>query len=263
MDNVLIFAGTTEGRILAGELEKSGCHVMVSVATDYGREILNPGKNIQVHTGRMDGQEMAEFLIKNQIDLVIDATHPYAKEVTRQIELACKRTNTEKIRCLRSEELLTEQEREELEPWMIHVSSAGEAAKWLDDRSGNILLCTGSKELPIFSGISDFENRIYARILPVVPVLEACKKLGLKGRHIIAVQGPFSVEMNLAMIKEYNCRFLVTKDGGKEGGYLEKVRAAAMAEIPVLVIDRPKEEAGMSADEVIQWYERRKKQQIL
>lgn len=58
------------------------------------------------------------------------------------------------------------------------------------------------------------------------------------------------------MLKEYDCRFLVTKDSGREGGFLEKVKAAARTGIPALVIDRGEAETGMTVDEVINWYER-------
>ena len=257
MAKVLIFAGTTEGRILAKRLKEQGCQDLVSVATDYGKELLED-VSVPIYTGRMDGKEMAEFIRRHSIDLVIDATHPYAKEVTKEILCACKETGTERIRCLRQEELLTAEEEEQLAPWIVHVSSAEEAAQWLKGKKGNVLLCTGSKELAFFAAIPDFEQRIYARVLPVPSVLTCCKKLGLKGRHVIAAQGPFSMNFNIAMIQEYDCRVLVTKDGGKEGGYLEKIKAAAKAKIPALVIDRPKEETGMSAEEVMQWYETRK-----
>lgn len=257
MDNILVFGGTTEGRILARRLEESGCKVMVCVATEYGRETLREMEDIQVHTGRMDGKEMADFFLKNQIGLVIDATHPYAREVTRQIEWACRETQIPKIRCQRPEEMISEDEKKALEPWMVHVSSAEEAAEWLMHKKGRIFLTTGSKELAAFTRIPDYKNRIYARVLPLPSVLEACGKIGLKGRHVIGAQGPFSEQMNLAMIQEYDCQFLVTKDGGKEGGFLEKLKAAAAAGIPALVIDRPEEETGMSVEEVMTWYERR------
>lgn len=257
MNNILIFAGTTEGRILAKRLKEQGCQVLVSVATEYGKELLEDA-GVSVYTGRMDGKEMGEFIRRHSIDLVIDATHPYAKEVTKEIGIACKETGTEGIRCLRQEEVLTAEEQKQLAPWMVHVSSAEEAARWLNSKKGNVLLCTGSKELAAFTAIPDFEERIYARVLPIPSVIDSCKTLGLKGRHIIAAQGPFSMNFNIAMIQEYDCRVLVTKDGGKEGGYLEKIKAAAKTGIPALVIDRPREEAGMSAEEVVKWYETRK-----
>lgn len=257
MNKILVFGGTTEGRILAQRLEQSGCEIIVCVATEYGKETLWESEHIQVHTGRMDCQEMMAFFQKNQIELVIDATHPYAKEVTREIKLACKETKIPVIRCLRAEETLSKDEEQALKLCTIHVSSAEEAAEWLKHKKGRIFLTTGSKELAAFTRIPDYENRIYARVLPLPSVLEACKTRGLKGRHVIGAQGPFSVKMNLAMIQEYDCQILVTKDGGKEGGFLEKLKAAALAEIPALIIDRPKEETGMSVEEVMNWYERR------
>lgn len=256
MDRIGIFAGTTEGRVLAEQLDDMGASLVVSVATDYGKEALPKLKRGYIHTGRMSGMEMAGFLKKHQVTLAIDATHPYAKDATRQIELACKETGIRRIRCLRGREIWTREERKELSPWIRRFSGALEIAQWLKGREGNILLTTGSRELAAFCQIPQFENRVYARVLPDPKALEICRELGLKGRHIIAAQGPFSVMMNQAMLKEYDCRFLVTKDSGREGGFLEKVKAAARTGIPALVIDRGEAETGMTVDEVINWYER-------
>lgn len=256
MDKIGIFAGTTEGRILAERLDYMGASLVVSVATDYGKEVLPKLKSGYIHTGRMDGKEMAGFLKEHQVTLAIDATHPYAKDATRQIELACRETGIRRIRCLRGREIWTQEEKKELSPWIRSFSGAFQAAQWLKGREGNILLTTGSKDLAAFCQIPGFENRVYARVLPDPKALESCKELGLKGRHIICAQGPFSVMMNQAMIKEYDCRFLVTKDSGKEGGFSEKVKAAARSGILALVIDRGEAETGMTVDEVINWYER-------
>lgn len=259
MDRIGIFAGTTEGRILAERLDDMGASLVVSVATHYGKEALPKLKNGFIHIGRMDGKEMAGFLKMHQITLAIDATHPFARDATRQIELACKEAGIRRIRCLRGKEIWTQEEKKELSPWIRRFSDARQMAQWLKGREGNILLTTGSKELATFREIPEFENRFYARVLPDPKVLESCRKLGLKGRHIIGAQGPFSVMMNQAMLREYDCRFLVTKDSGKEGGFLEKVKAAARMGIPALVIDREAEETetGMTLDEVINWYEKR------
>ncbi len=256
MNRIGIFAGTAEGRILAERLDDKGAFLVVSVATGYGKEIFPKLKNGHVYTGRMNGKEMAGFLKENQITLVIDATHPYAKDATKQIEQACIETGIRRIRCLRPREIWTREERKELSPWIRRFSGASQTVQWLKRQEGNILLTTGSKDLEAFRQIPEFETRVYARVLPDPKALESCRKMGLKGRHIIAAQGPFSVMMNQAMIKEYDCRFLVTKDSGREGGFLEKVKAAARSGIPALVMDRGEAETGMTVDEVLNWYER-------
>ena len=92
MDKILLFAGTTEGRNLAEFLEKNQIPTEVCVATQYGETLLEEGKYLHVHAGRLDETEMEQQIQKQQITLVIDATHPYAVIVSQNIRRACSRT---------------------------------------------------------------------------------------------------------------------------------------------------------------------------
>ena len=122
------------------------------------------------------------------------------------------------------------------------------AAAWLSSVEGNILVTTGSKELAIYTRIRDYEQRVYARILPSAEAVAQCRSLGFEGRHIIAMQGPFSAEMNYIQLKEFQCSYMVTKDGGDTGGFKEKMQAAKKAGATAVVIDRPKDK-GMSLEQ--------------
>ena len=97
---VLIFAGTTEGRILAEYASAHSIRCFVSVATDYGKSLLEKLDNITVLTGRMDEKAMEHFIEEKDIRLVIDATHPFAREVTENIKEACEyeRSHPEAVR---------------------------------------------------------------------------------------------------------------------------------------------------------------------
>ena len=75
----------------------------------------------------------------------------------------------------------------------------------------------------------DYAERIVLRILPLESSLQIALKLGYKPAHIICMQGPFSKELNVAMLKKYGSKFMVTKDSGAVGGFDEKVEAAAAA----------------------------------
>ena len=68
---------------------------------------------------------------------------------------------------------------------------------------------------------------------------------------MIAMQGPFSEELNLALLREFSCSILVTKDGGVQGGFEEKRRAAARAGAVLAVVERPAEK-GLSLEEVME-----------
>jgi len=124
-------------------------------------------------------------------------------------------------------------------------------AKALEDTVGNILLTTGSKELKTFCGNESLRERIYARVLPAEESLRLCREAGVDDRHIIAMFGPFSKEMNEAMIQQYEIKTLVTKESGRTGGFLEKLMAADACDCSVKVIGRPKEESGYTVNELL------------
>ena len=235
---LVIFAGTSEGRTLCTRLSQAGMQATVCVATEYGKEVLPPMPGITVHTGRMTAGEMADFLQGTQ--LVVDATHPYAVEVSKNIRQACETVNCRYIRLLRPK---TQAEH------VVHVASAAEAAAYLAHTEGNVLLTVGSKELHCFTAVPDYAERLWPRVLPAAASMEICQKLGFPAAHTILMQGPFSEELNTALLHTCGAKWLVTKDTGAAGGLPEKLAAAKRCGCQVILIDRPQEE-GMTPEEV-------------
>ena len=255
---VILFGGTSEGHELAKALTARGQQVLLSVATEYGEMVLEPELRedplLGIHTGRLDREQMEQWITAQGAGLVIDATHPYALEVTRQIREICAGRNIPLLRCLRGQENADGQEKEkgpQNARGDVRFSDSRKAAQWLMEQEDNVLLTTGTKDLEIFSALPCFEERVYARVLPAVSSLEACLRLGLKGRHVIAMQGPFSVETNLSQLHEFDCRFLVTKDTGVRGGFGQKLEAAKLAGAISLVIGRQEREQGLTIEETI------------
>lgn len=242
---ILLFGGTTEGRVLAEKLSALGAEVAVSVATQAGAEELAGLPNIEVLTGRLDRPGM-EVLLPG-FDLCVDATHPYANIATATIRAACEQTGTPRRRLLRPASR-TE--------GAVGVSSCKAAVEFLAGRPGNILLTTGSKELSAFDGLD--QNRLYVRVLPTHEGLSACEELGVPHSHILALQGPFSQKLNEAMLEQYNIRWLVTKDGGRAGGFEEKLAAAQNTGANVVLVERPPDE-GESLEEILEQIKERMK----
>ena len=237
---ILLYAGTTEGRKLASYLGRRGVRLHVCVATAYGESLLPEEKNITVTHDRMDSGQMGEFMRVFEPDYVIDATHPYAKEVTKNLKSACEVMQVPYLRLVRGSEETKES---------ICVENMDEAIKYLEKTEGNILVTTGSKELAGFTGMKDYQNRLYARVLSLPNVMKACAELGFEGKHLIGMQGPFSRELNAAMLRQYDCRYLVTKDTGKVGGFQDKIDAALECDAVPVIIGRPLKEEGMSVRE--------------
>lgn len=244
MYKICVFAGTAEGRELVEFLRgQKGVLVTACVATEYGEQLLSPAENLTISARRLDRDEIKELLDVTGFDLVIDATHPYAVSVTENIVWACSAAGIEYIRLLREDSGAPEDG--------VVVPDAKSAAAFLENTQGNILLTTGSKELADFARLPQFQARVYARVLPMENSLQLCREVGLTSAHILAMQGPFSVEMNIAMLRAVSAKYLVTKEGGSSGGFGEKLLAARAAGVAPVIIGRPRVEKGLSISEVI------------
>ncbi len=248
MNKTVIFGGTTEGRILSERLSRAGRAHLVCVAGTYGEEVLRESSCARIHIGRMDEEEMVRFFTSEEIgaeDLILDATHPYATQVTENIGKAAERVHATCVRVLRKPETISVRD-------AVLYSDITECAGALGNSTGNILLTTGSKELPSYcAAVSDeVKKRTYVRVLPSEESLMICRKEGIEPDHIIAMQGPFSESLNRAIYGQYEIRHLVTKESGKAGGFDEKIRAAAEENVRVHLIRRPGPEEGITVDEV-------------
>ena len=243
MYKLCVFAGTTEGRELVEFLCTQDVAVTACVATEYGETLLSPRDNLTISAQRLTGQEMEDLFSRENFDMVIDATHPYASVVTENIASACEKSGVPYQRLLRSGCKAGED--------AVFVPDIPAAVDYLNGTVGTILLTTGSKELAKYTGIENFADRVYARVLPMEDSLRLCQSAGLKPAHILAMQGPFSVDMNIAMLKSVGAKYLVTKDSGTTGGFDEKVTAARAAGATLVVIGRPPQREGLTLPETI------------
>ena len=246
----LVFAGTTEGREAALMLAKRGMRVTAFTATDYGHEVLDGAadglQNLTVESGRLSEEQIRELLMGETPDtLVIDATHPYAAQVTANIRRACRDAQKRYIRIVRKSTFSGE-------PAGVTVLADAQALCEWANREENIkkkiLLTTGSKDLRIYTEIEGYRDRVWPRILPDMDSLRIATELGYKKSNIICMQGPFSTEMNIAMIKSVGADVLVTKDTGATGGFDSKLEAALSSGIEAVVIGRPSDQEARQAD---------------
>ena len=235
----VVFSGTTEGRTFSRALAALGAAVTVCVATDLGAEEQGRADGITVRAGRLDAGEMAAVL--QGAALCVDATHPYAIEATRNIRAAAAAAGVEYHRLLRPAS--------NLPAGSVVLPGAAQAAAYLADRPGRILLATGAKEQPAFAALDS--QRLYPRVLPTAAGIAACETAGIPHRNILAMQGPFTKELNAALLHQFHIDYMVTKDGGAAGGFAEKAEAAARCGGPLIVLRRP-DDAGETADTILQ-----------
>ena len=233
-EKVLLIAGTEDGRELGRYLIEQGYKVLATAASEYGGELLSENEGIETMTGRKNAEELAEVIREEGIRYVIDASHPYAEEVTANAKEASKETGAEYIRYER-ERLEVKYER------VRKVRNYEEAAREAKKLGKRILLTTGSKKLgELVKELKGCELTV--RVLPTAEVLRECERLGLKPRQIIAMQGAFSKGMNVETYRHSGAEVVVMKESGRVGGEDTKMEAAEELGLPVVLIERPREE---------------------
>ena len=239
MSDVLIFSGTTEGRELAEALADANVECDVCVATEYGVQTTRKSPLIHVRLGRLDADGMRALYRETRPKVVVDATHPYAALVSQTVRESLADTQIPLLRVLRPTLARSGGAR---------YASSDECAAALAKTEGNILLTTGSKELAVFCADESVRSRIIARVLPSVESLQACVDAGLDGKQIVAMQGPFGKEANVALIRQYNIKHMVAKESGAPGGEDAKWRAAEETGVELHVVARPGEDAQETYD---------------
>lgn len=240
---ILIVSGTTEGRELSDKLSQNKIEHYVSVASSYGENMMAESPYSHIQVGRLDKDEMISYLNDNGFDkdsIIIDATHPYAVVVSENCKAASDELGIKYIRVIRDSI--------DKEGSYNYYPSIKECAEAIAKTEGNVLLTTGSKELGDFvNAFSDKDReRIYVRVLPSIQSISLCVDAGIAEKNIIAMHGPFSVDMNKALFEKNNIKHLVTKESGANGGFEEKLMAADLLGIKSYIISRPVKEEGVT-----------------
>ncbi len=239
MSEILIFGGTTEGRELFEYCAKNGIGADICVATEYGGELL--GSAVNVFVGRLDKNEITDLITKNNYVKIIDATHPYAVLATENIRSACDSAGVKYCRLIREKSAAASG----------FSGSLDEAVAYLNTSDKTVLSTIGSKELLQLTAVNDYRNRMWLRVLPADGIEDHCESFGFDRNKVILGKGPFSVEENIAHIKQSRAEILLTKDSGKAGGYPEKIKAAELSGIEVVTVERPKEK-GYTLTEIME-----------
>jgi len=229
---VLIFGGTSDARQLCQQMEAAGVSYTLSVATPAGLEMAGAltGK---VRCGRMEQGEIEAWLRACGTRWVIDASHPYAEAVSRNVFHACQRTGVLLSRYQRADQAASL-----THPLLFSVPDIEQACGVARRFGPRVLLTTGSKSLAQWrAGLPD--KTLLARVLPVADVIAQCRALGFGVDEIFALFGPFSAAFNAALYRQCAADVVITKSSGAEGGFMEKVEPCLDAGIPCIVITRP------------------------
>lgn len=232
---IWVLAGTADSHQLIEKLASLDKKLIISVTSNYGKNLYQFRYPFKVYQGKFDFSDMKNFCIEHGVESIIDVTHPFAEQASRNAIASAEELNIDYIRYEREELNLDKYSKNII----IRVKSYQEAAQKANQYD-NIFLTTGSKTLGIFiEEIDNYKKRLTARVLPIIKYLESAYKSGLQPANILAAQGPFSTEFNKSAFKEYKADVVVTKASGKTGGLDEKLAAANQLKLPVIIIERP------------------------
>lgn len=240
MSEVLIFGGTTEGRLLAEFCAEKGIRAAVSVTTDYAAELLPQSDIIRELVGNLDSVQMSSLLKSGDFSVVIDATHPFARNVSANLRNACDEVGTRYIRLVRDEKT---------EPQGKLFNNISEIVEYLNHDDRKALITTGGNSLAEYTKVRDFQSRLTVRILPADGAAKRCADLGFHAENVILEKGPFTVQQNVEHLKKSGAEILVTKESGEAGGFPEKSEAASLCGAELLTLRRPPE-TGRSLEQV-------------
>ncbi len=218
MERVLIFGITKEARETAAILRRRGRQIIFSVVSEYAKSLLPLGT--MCHVGRLNGEEMLAFIRETNPHRVVDATHPYAVVASQNIRQCCDALNIAYER--------------------VHFADIDnawrDAVEWVDSHEamvaaivrekGNMLLGIGRDplmQLPLDTDMS----RLFPRITPTPEAVAACLELGYPKQNIIAMDGPFSKFLTMALFDEKNITSVVVRDA-TDKSYLHEMVVPAL-----------------------------------
>lgn len=221
-NKILILGGTSEGRKLADLITEAGLDVVTSLAGRVKRPRLPRG---EVRIGGFGGpQRMGRYLMESSVDLVIDATHPFAERISASALEASTSTGTPLLRLNRPQWTPGEGDN-----W-LSVSSAEEAARLVQERFKRPLLTIGRQQLSAFAG----DARSSYLIRCVEP-----PDGKLPRRYLLMFdRGPFDFDSEHSLLRRHRIDVVVTKNSGGDAT-AAKLEAARSLHIPVIMIERP------------------------
>lgn len=236
---IFMLCGTSDARELAVRIKQHGFDLLASVVTESAADSLKAA-GVPVRTGRLEADEMTSLVLAQGCRAILDASHPFAEEAHCHAMEAARNAGIPYVRFERKALVYEDHSK------LTVVSDYEEAAIEAKRRQGSVMLTTGGKTLPLFAKhlLGAPGIRIVVRLLPTRGNMELCEALGIAQKDVIAMQGPFSRELNEALYRQYETTVMVTKESGRTGSVDEKVDTALKLGIDVILISRPKQEFG-------------------
>ena len=240
---LLILGGTAEGRALAtaAEARFGPALTVISALAGRTRAPLLPAGEVRI--GGFGGAEgLAAYLRDERIGLLVDATHPFATQISAQACAAAAQAGTRRLALVRPP-----WRREPSDRW-IEVDTVDDAAAAIPDGADRVFLTVGVRSLSPFAGRR--ECWFLVRLVD-----EPAEAIPLARHRLICARGPFTEADERALLEEHRIDCLVTRASGGEAT-VAKLAAARALGLPVVMVRRPPPPPGAQAasvDDALAW----------
>ena len=242
MKRLLILGGTGDAAALAEAVQQSfgdGIETINSLAgrTRQPRELAG-----RVRTGGFGGPDgLARYLRETRVDLVVDATHPYATQISANAQAACAAAGVPRLMLVRPPWT-----RQAGDNWIV-VSDAAEAAARVPEFGSRAFLTLGSGDVSAFAGLDG--------VSLLLRVAEEPERPPLPDADLVVGRGPFREADERRLLTEWRIDVVVSRNSGGPATSA-KITAARRLAIPVIMIERPPPEPGQRAgdiEEAVEW----------
>jgi precorrin-6A/cobalt-precorrin-6A reductase len=238
-----LIGGTQESAALAQSIADAGFACVISVTTESARSLYPISPHLSIRVGYLTPESLPPFIQAHQIGAILDASHPFAAEISQLAIAVAQEYQLPYLRYERPEVGEMEKIRE-----MGQEESGASTIVYLDGfeslLAGNylvgqrVLLTLGYRSLPLFQPWQE-RATLFARILPSVTALQAALQAGFTSDRLIAIRPPISAELEQALWQQWQITTVVTKASGVAGGEDIKRQIAAKLNICLIVMGRP------------------------
>ena len=239
MTRALVLGGTLDSNLLAAEIARAGLDAVYSYG---GRTSAPAGQPLPIRIGGFGGATgLADYIRQKGITHVIDATHPFAAEMSRNAVAACAETGTPLIALERAPWVRTADDN-----W-IDVADIASAVAALPEKTARVFLAIGRQHIAPFA-----EKPHHAYTLRFVDPPEGALPFAA---DVIVSRGPFTLQSELEMMRSRGIAWIVARNSGGDGARA-KIDAARTLGLPVIMIARPQLAERLrveSVAEVMQW----------
>lgn len=234
MQRLWLIGGTQESAELGRSLIQAKVPAVVTVATESARSLYPASPHLEVWVGRLTPEDVEPFLKTHQVCGILDASHPFAAQVS---EMAIATAQQYYLPYLRYERDIAQVESKERQnEWIFSdFKTLLETDLLLKER---VLLTIGYRSLQLFQPWQA-QAVLFARILPSVTALEAAIAAGFTSDRLIALRPPISVELERSLWQQWNISLVITKASGAPGGEVVKRQLAADLGLKLAIVARP------------------------